>query len=130
MSVTDTVLDAIRNGHNKAAGIAEATGLEKSQVWNALHRLRESSAIKTVGRGPAATIVLLSRAEPPTPRLVRAPAEAPDDDFRALITHRSEVQVTQGAAVCNLKPSQALDLYRFLSSMEPILVAAVEESDA
>lgn len=134
MSTTETVLGAIVAGFTSAARIIETTGLEKKQVWNSLQQLKAKGKIRTAGRGASSVIELINgRHLPQMKASTPAPIAAVDStptDFRALITHRREIQVSKGDAVCGLTASEALELYRFLDQMEPILTAAAEEAEA
>lgn len=128
--VIDVVMQHITSGCTNAAQIIEASGLEKKVVWNALSRLKARGSIRSAGRGPSAVIELAGGRSLPAPVKRRAPKPKPEAeppaDFRALMTHRCEIQVHKSGAIVDLTPAEALELHAFLDSISPVLQAQAE----
>lgn len=66
----------------------------------------------------------------PAPIVRKVPDGPPLVPFTALITHRKEIQIAKNGSATTLTPAEAVELYRFLDQVEPMITAAAEEAEA
>lgn len=100
--------------------------ISEGTTVNRMHRIAGDQRAPVVAPPASGKRKASSARAPGTVTSAVAAALGAAPPWRALMTHRGEIQVHKAGAVVDLDAAEALELHAFLESMSPVLQAQVE----